>query len=135
MLMFHFSLEMPQLSCVSRALVAFQSLFGHIPNRAAFGSQSVAILKQLELLEDSSSTSSRSSSSSSTEDFSHLIVLDRDADFLSVLLSPVTYEALLDEVFGIKLGIVDLTKESDAAAQQQVRNSRSVSTISNCFYL
>ena len=112
------SLEIPQVSCVSRSLVAFQSLFGPIPNRAAFGSQAVAILKQLELLEDSSKSSKPSSSN---EEFSHLIVLDRDADFLSVLLSPVTYEALLDEVFGIKLGVVDLTKEGE----QQVGESLS----------
>lgn len=46
----------------------------------------------------------------------HLVLMDRDYDFVSALLSPVTYEALLDEVFGITCGAVDFT-QSDAAKQ------------------
>ena len=42
--------------------------------------------------------------------FGHLFVIDRSIDLASVLLSPVTYEALLDEVFGISCGVVDFSR-------------------------
>ena len=32
-----------------------------------------------------------------------LFLVDRDVDYAACLLSPVTYEALLDEVFSIRL--------------------------------
>ena len=32
-----------------------------------------------------------------------MFIVDRDVDYASCLLSPVTYEALLDEVFSIRL--------------------------------
>ena len=33
-----------------------------------------------------------------------VFIVDRDVDYASCLLSPVTYEALLDEVFSIRCG-------------------------------
>ena len=35
-------------------------------------------------------------------DIGHLFVFERDVDWTSCLLSPLTYEGLLDEVFGIR---------------------------------
>ena len=35
-------------------------------------------------------------------DIGHLFVFVRDVDWTSCLLSPLTYEGLLDEVFGIR---------------------------------
>ena len=42
-------------------------------------------------------------------DIGNLIILDRSVDWGTCLLSPLTYEALLDESHGIKCGAVDLT--------------------------
>ncbi|OQV20304.1 putative Vacuolar protein sorting-associated protein 33B [Hypsibius exemplaris] len=36
-----------------------------------------------------------------------LILIDRDVDYTSALLSPLTYEGLLDDHFGISSGTVD----------------------------
>ena len=49
-----------------------------------------------------------SSANSSSRDISTLIIVDRSVDFASVLLSPLTYEALLNEVFNNICGTIDL---------------------------
>ncbi|KFM57951.1 Vacuolar protein sorting-associated protein 33B, partial [Stegodyphus mimosarum] len=46
-----------------------------------------------------------------SDSVSHLIVLDRDIDYISVLLSQLTYEGLLDETFGINNGRVIFPQE------------------------
>jgi hypothetical protein len=45
----------------------------------------------------------------------HLLLIDREVDFASCLLSPVSYEALLDDVFGITCG--NITMEDPATKQ------------------
>lgn len=41
-------------------------------------------------------------------DINCCIIVDRDVDFVSTLLTPATYTSLLDEVFGIQSGFVEL---------------------------
>ena len=41
----------------------------------------------------------------------HLFVFDRSIDYPTTLLSPLPYESLLDETFGIHCGVVELGKE------------------------
>lgn len=41
-------------------------------------------------------------------DINCCIIVDRDVDFISTLLTPATYTSLLDEVFGIQSGFVEL---------------------------
>ncbi|GIY46505.1 vacuolar protein sorting-associated protein 33B [Caerostris extrusa] len=49
--------------------------------------------------------------SGSSDKISHLVILDRDIDYGSLLLSQLTYEGMLDEVFGINSGRVIFPKE------------------------
>lgn len=44
----------------------------------------------------------------SNSDIDCFIMIDRDVDYMSTLLTPVTYTSLLDEVFGIQSGFVEL---------------------------
>jgi hypothetical protein len=46
--------------------------------------------------------------SSSSRDISTMLIVDRSVDYASVLLSPLTYEALLNEVFENVCGTIDL---------------------------
>jgi hypothetical protein len=41
-------------------------------------------------------------------DISCMLIVDRDVDYASVLLTPVTYIGLLDEVFGVNSGTIEL---------------------------
>ena len=66
------------------------------------GKRSQAILKQLEVLESNQEMDKKDG------EIGHVFIMDRDFDYASCLLSPVTYEALLDEVFGINCGVVDI---------------------------
>ena len=92
-----------QLSAVPRALSGLQSLFGLIPNRFAIGNHSVACLQQLSMLEETQKKSI------GRLDIGNLVLIDRSVDWATCLLSPMTYESLLDESYGIKCGVVELT--------------------------
>ncbi|KAG8192271.1 hypothetical protein JTE90_002098 [Oedothorax gibbosus] len=51
---------------------------------------------------------------------SHLIVLDRDIDYVPLLLSQLTYEGMLDECFGINNGRVLFPKEVNGKEEVKV---------------
>ena len=70
-------------------------------NRIGIGKHSVTVLEQLELLEHCQQVNSGISREIST-----LIVVDRNLDYASALLSPLTYEALLNEVFKNTCGTI-----------------------------
>ena len=78
-----------------------QALFGQVKNRIGIGKHSVTVLEQLELLEHCQQVNSGISREIST-----LIVVDRNLDYASALLSPLTYEALLNEVFKNTCGTI-----------------------------
>lgn len=94
------------LPSVARALWGLQSLFGSIPN--VFG-QGRSVQKLLKLESLYSQTYGRPRATA--PEIGHLIVLDRDIDWTSCLLSPLTYEGLLDETFGISCGTVEFPTE------------------------
>ena len=108
--------DLSQLSVMSRALSGIQTLFGRIPLRYAVGNLSVAVLDHLKMLETPSLMSSVSGSSASYQmrsrtEIGQLFIFDRNVDYATILLSPLTYESLLDETFGIHCGSVELGKE------------------------
>jgi len=96
--------ETALLSSVANSILGMQTLFGQIKNRVAIGKHSVTVLDQLQLLEQSQQVQS----SSSSRDISTMLIVDRSVDYASVLLSPLTYEALLNEVFENVCGTIDL---------------------------
>ena len=115
-----FSMEMPwigsdiffkgdltQISAVARCLNGLQALFGPVPNRYAVGKHAAASLEHLKIMEEENLKSGGSGRS----EIGHLIVFDRDVDYGSCLLSPMNYEALLDETYGINCGMVELRPE------------------------
>ncbi|XP_055337328.1 vacuolar protein sorting-associated protein 33B-like [Paramacrobiotus metropolitanus] len=92
------------LSNVARTLVTFESLFGKCQVVHTFGRCANIIfgIKQKHQEEQQIGDYNRIPSEVST-----LIMIDRDVDYVSALLSPLTYEGLLDEHFGISSGTVD----------------------------
>lgn len=69
-----------------------------------------------------------------------LFLLDRNADFVSVFLSSLTYESLVDEVFGIKCGYVDFGSDLAKLGNQNVKvllddkSDHIFATIKNCHF-
>ena len=93
--------ESSLLPSVAQSLLGIQQLFGQIKNRVAIGKHSVTVIDQLEILE-----SCQQVSSGVSREISTLIVVDRSLDYASALLSPLTYEALLNEVFKNTCGTI-----------------------------
>lgn len=113
------SLELPQyfrshyicgdttlLPAVARCLWGLQSLFGTIPN--VFG-QGKSVKKLLKL--ESLFCQTYGKPRSRTPEIGHIFILERDLDWTSCLLSPLTYEGLLDETFSISCGTVEFPTE------------------------
>ena len=107
--------DLSQLSIISQSLSGIQALFGKIPFRRAVGNLSAAALDQLKIIENPTLTSSSNANSGSQfrsrTEIGNLFVFDRNVDYATTLLSPLTYESLLDETFGINCGVVELGKE------------------------
>jgi len=94
------------LPAVARALWGLQSLYGAIPSVFAQGR---TVRRLLNLAELYSQTYGRPRAKA--PEIGHLVILDRDVDWASCLLSPLTYEGLLDETFGISCGTVEFPTE------------------------
>ena len=94
------------LPVVARALWGLKSLFGNIPNVFAQG-RNVKKLLKLENLYNNHFGQPRSK----TSEIGHLFIFERDIDWTSCLLSPLTYEGLLEETFGISCGTVEFGPE------------------------
>jgi hypothetical protein len=59
----------------------------------------------------------------SEAEFSHLIIIDRNIDLASVLLTQLTYEGVLDENFRIQSGFVYLNIDGTEESQRVMINS------------
>ena len=90
------------LPSVAQSLLGIQTLFGQVKTRIGVGKHSVTVLEQMQLLEHHQAPTGAS------REISTLLVIDRSIDYASVLLSPLTYEALLNEVFTNVCGTIDL---------------------------
>lgn len=125
------SLEMPQffnavflknenalLTSVAKALMSLECLVGKIPLVTTLGEKSQKVHKLLD-------TWHREIQPPLTEDseFCHLIMLDRNTDFASLLLSQLTYEGVLDENLKVKSGFVYLEADGDKGPQRLMLNS------------
>ena len=108
------------LHAAARALNKIQTLFGVIPNVKSKGTLSRKVIQKLLRLR-------REDDNNRTNDASHhhhhhyhhhhhhhhreidtLVVIDREVDLISPLVTPLTYEGLIDEVIGIENGRIKI---------------------------
>lgn len=91
---------------IVEGLIKLQHTLGQIPKISGQGKAAKLvcdlILKRRKLEPKSGNNPSVPSQ------ISHLVLIDRKIDLLTPLLTQLTYEGLLDEVFGIKNGIISL---------------------------
>lgn len=112
------SLELPQifrdvfvrgdtsfLSSIASSLRIFKMVHGCPKFTISYGENSEKILEMVSRMENSSRTPKKISE---YPDFSVMIVMDRDKDFPSCLLTPVTYSGLIAELFEISAGILTI---------------------------
>lgn len=110
--------DLSSLDIVARSLHKLQSIYGVIPNIKSKGAASKKVLQKLLHLCCESSDESRTGTGQSAawsglgsgiggeagEGIDSMILFDREVDLFSPLLTPLTYEGVIDEVFGIENG-------------------------------
>lgn len=114
------SLEQPQLlnslfmegdvtwlHTVAKSIVNLQCLFGSIPNIYGQGDSASKVDNLVRTL----TTEMSEKRTSLDHAIGHLILIDREVDFVTPLCSQVTYEGLLDDIFGIKCGVIEFGEE------------------------
>lgn len=86
------------LANIAQALEKFEALFGKFQTVHTFGRCASTVFAVKEKLHGDAAIGDHNKISS---EVSTLILVDRDTDYVSMLLSPLTYEGLLDDHFGI----------------------------------
>ncbi|KAK3607859.1 hypothetical protein CHS0354_038288 [Potamilus streckersoni] len=89
--------ELSWMHTVASAIQNIQKLMGLIPNRYAIGRGAKMCFELLKRLEGNRLVEPDYSKS----EIGHLILFDRDIDYVTPLCTQVTYEGLLDDIFGI----------------------------------
>ncbi|KAF3422754.1 hypothetical protein E2986_11988 [Frieseomelitta varia] len=97
---FHLENDPTCLYQVAQAIHGLQRLYGKIPKVTGRGPAASKVWKLLERLNREEDENKTTLIQSST--IEHLLLIDRSVDLLSPLVTQLTYEGLIDEIFGIR---------------------------------
>lgn len=92
------------LHTVATSILNFQRSYGQIPSVHAIGELSRTVFQLMNNLKETGPTYEMPAKTL----VSDLILFDRRTDLVTPLCSQLTYEGILDDVFGIKVGFVEL---------------------------
>jgi vacuolar protein sorting-associated protein 33A len=99
------------ITTVARSLLTIQDVVGRIPRVQVLGTLGEEVVKKMMTLTLEESLTSPNTSSSEEGDIVAMLVLDRKVDMVTPMLTPLTYEGLLDEVIGIDCGFMNANVE------------------------
>jgi hypothetical protein len=85
---------------VSNSIIQLEKIAGRIPRIIGLGNVSKGMIKLYEVMSSEEVIQKKGSC------ITDLIAVDRDVDFVSLLLSQLNYEGVLDETFGIENGML-----------------------------
>jgi len=88
---------------IARAILQLEHCFGPIPVKEGKGVSSPHALRILKMLEEEDPEYINEHPLSEIQS---IVLIDRETDMITPLCTPLTYEALLDEVFGIANNVV-----------------------------
>uniref|UniRef100_A0A914XI30 Uncharacterized protein n=1 Tax=Plectus sambesii TaxID=2011161 RepID=A0A914XI30_9BILA len=100
---------------VARSLWHLQSLFGPIPTVYGVGN----VAKDVHSLTERMFSELGEPRATAEQPISHLFLLDRSLDFASALLTGLTYESMLNDMFGINCGKISFGDEVESKLKQQ----------------
>eukprot|EP00760_Papus_ankaliazontas_P013648 PhM_4_TR15875/c0_g1_i1/m.84816/K20182/VPS33; vacuolar protein sorting-associated protein 33 len=96
------------LSYVARALYKLQTAhFGTIPHIRAKGRMATSVAKMLRRLGQEHGTETGAGVSQPTPEIDTVLILDREVDPVTPMLTQLTYEGLIDELYGIRAGVLE----------------------------
>ena len=94
------------LYSIARSLMKVQCAYGLIPVVKGKGNQSSRVWQLMQRMRRDWPIQTQANTAG--EGISALLLIDRTVDSLSPLLTPLTYEGLIDELFGIRYSILEL---------------------------
>lgn len=106
------------LPSVARSIWGLHMLYGKPPMTFLQGKYSTLVDSQVDVLYEVYGKPEKELS-----EIACFLIVDRDIDYPSVLLTPGTYTSLLDEVFGIKSGVLDYSLETDKNQTKRLLSS------------
>lgn len=104
---FHLENDPTCLYQVAQAIQGLQRLYGKILKITGRGPAASKVWELLERL-NREEEDNRSLPTSGSVVIEHLLLLDRSVDLLSPLVTQLTYEGLIDEIYGIKYSKVSV---------------------------
>jgi len=117
------------LHSVARALVDLQVLYGFAPRVYGKGNMAKRMWDYVRMIRaEMEAEMDRSASSNSSEPplFDTIVVLDRQVDLVSLLMTQLTYEGLIDEFCGIHQTKVKLPEESSSDSSPKASGTSKV---------
>jgi vacuolar protein sorting-associated protein 33A len=127
------------ITYIARSLLKLQDIVGTIPRVQSYGVASEQIVRKMfditvdEYCAQPSSSSTTTSSSSAdelhfpSETVVAMILFDRKIDLVTPLVTPLTYEGLLDDVVGIENGFinvnVDIVNPPEVGIEEHKQNA------------
>lgn len=100
---------------IASSIMKLQTMFGIIPRIHGKGHNASMVLKLLQRMRSELQTDMFNNV---VPEISNVILIDRNVDLVSPMLTQLTYEGLIDEVFGIEDGIVEIP-ESILASENE----------------
>ena len=125
------------ITTVARSLLKIQDVVGRIPRVQALGALGEEVVKKMMTLtlEESLTLPETTSSSSSDEgDIAAMIVMDRKVDMVTPMLTPLTYEGLLDDVVGLECGFMNVNVQVINPDSEHAENVALAVTGSDALY-
>lgn len=98
--------DLSLISSVAHSFRVFNMVFGQPSMIVSYGEHSEKILDMVDRMEAAAQTAAHSQHR--TSDFSAMVVVDRNKDYASCLLTPVVYSGLLLEIFTSNAGTLNI---------------------------
>lgn len=111
--------DFSMFSDITQSLLQFQKQFGIIPKIKGLGEHAVQCCRMLKLQTQEkilSSTDSRMNEIPSIPKIDQIFFIDRSMDLMSPFITQLTYEGLIDELFGITSGYFKCPTLSDLSS-------------------
>ena len=115
----YLSNDTTSISMVAGSLQKLQRMFGTIANVKCKGKLAKVAYDLWSRMEKEEDSSTSSSARAAEGEIDTVLLIDRAVDWVSPLVTPLTYEALVDEIVGINHGLVPVVP--DAAEKEEAR--------------
>jgi vacuolar protein sorting-associated protein 33A len=96
---------------VARSLMKLQMLFGVIPRIVGAGRCASRVVDMLLRMRRERGLAGEEEMAQVPPEIDNLVIIDRECDLVTPLCTQLTYEGLVDEVYGINNGFIDVPSE------------------------